>query len=348
MPRSRFPASAPSRGAAGAAAGLASRAHGRARARAREGAPAPATVRAVARARLEQVMEKVAPLLVVVDDDPALILAGEEVHDFRVAVRRLRSWLRACEPLLAGDMPRPLRAGLRKLARRAGRARDAQVQWQWLSALPVPHTAGAGRAAAWFAARRAADFAAEYERLKEQVAARWPALGAALGEALREHPAPVDGPAALTAHLGATIAHHATAAQRALESIEHSTQVRVIHRARIQVKRLRYVVEAVGAPDPPAPAVRAALKILRRLQDLLGEVHDAHVLTARVDEFLGQPRRRRTARPALRDLRALRAALRRAELAAFRASLDQLATPQTAGMWTAIGALATRLAAGIA
>ncbi|MHB1312309.1 MAG: CHAD domain-containing protein [Gemmatimonadaceae bacterium] len=317
-----------------------------ARARAREGAPA--TVRAVARARLEQVLEKVAPLLVEVDDDPARILAGEEVHDFRVAVRRLRSWLRACEPLLASDVPRPLRNGLRKLARRAGRARDAQVQWQWLSALPVPHTAGAGRAASWFAARRAADFAAEYERLKQLVAARWPALGSALGEALHEHPGPADGPAALTAHLVAIIAHHAATAQRALDRIEHSTQVREIHRARIQVKRLRYVVEAVGAPAPPAPGTRVALRSLRRLQDSLGEVHDAHVLTARVDEFLRQPRRRGTPRPAVRDLRALRAALRRAELAAFRASLDQLAAPQTSGMWTAVGALATRLAAGIA
>jgi CHAD domain-containing protein len=282
---------------------------------------------------------------VVVDGDPARILAGEDVHDFRVAVRRLRSWLRACEPLLADDVPRSLRNGLRKLARRAGRARDAQVQWQWLSALPVPHTAGAGRAATWFAARRAADFAGEYEQLKQLVGSRWPDLSAALTEALLERAAPANTPAALTAHLGAVIAHHATAAQRALDRIEHSTQVREIHRARIQVKRLRYVVEAVGAP---APAILAALKTLRRLQDLLGEVHDAHVLTARVDEFIAQPRRRGTPRPALRDLRALRAALRRAELAAFRASLDQLTAPQTSAMWSAAGALATELAAGIA
>ena len=337
MPRSRFPASAPS-----------GRAPSRAQARARARDGPPATVRSVARARLEQVLEKVAPLVVVVDDDPARILAGEDVHDFRVAVRRLRSWLRACQPLLADDVPRSLRNGLRKLARRAGNARDAQVQWQWLSALPVPHTAGAGRAATWFAARRAADFAEDYQRLKELVGSRWPDLATALGEALLERSASADTPAALTTHLGAVIGHHSAAAQRALDRIEHSTQVREIHRARIQVKRLRYVVEAVGAPAPPAPPVQAALKTLRRLQDLLGEVHDAHVLAARVDEFLGQPRRRGTPRPALRDLRALRAALRRAELAAFRASLDQLAAPQTTAMWTAAGALATQLAAAVA
>jgi len=306
------------------------------------------TARAVARARLERVLEKVAPLLVVVDDDPARILAGEEVHDFRVAVRRLRSWLRACEPLLADDVPRALRNGLRKLARRAGRARDAQVQWQWLSALPVPHTAGAGRAAAWFAATRAADFAREYAQLQQLIAARWPALTTSLGEALREHAAPSDTPATLTTHLGAVIAHHAVAAERALDRIEHATQEREIHRARIQVKRLRYVVEAVGAPAATAPGTRATLLNLRRLQDALGEVHDAHVLTALVNEVLARPRKRGTARPALRDLRALRAALRRAELSAFRMSLDLLATPQTSAMWTAVDALATRLAAGIA
>jgi len=283
-----------------------------------------------------------------VDDDPARLLAGEEVHGFRVAVRRLRSWLRACEPLIADDVPRSLRTGLRKLARRAGRARDAQVQWQWLSALPVPHTAGAGRAAAWFAATRAADFASEYARLQELIAARWPDLATALGSALHEHAGPADSPATLTTHLGAVIAHHAATAQRALDRIEHSTQVQEIHRARIQVKRLRYVVEAVGAPAPPAPAVQVALKTLRRLQDALGEVHDAHVLTARVDLILRAPRRRGTPRPALRDFRALRAALRRAGLAAFRMSLDLLATPQASAMWTATAALATQLSDGIA
>jgi hypothetical protein len=62
----------------------------------------------------------------------------------------------------------------------------------------------------------------------------------------------------------------------------------------------------------------------------------------------GRPRRRATARPALRDLRALHAASRRAELAAFRASLDQRAAPLTTAMWTAIDALATRLTTRVA
>ncbi len=305
----------------------------------------PAPARWEAGARLEQVLEKVAPLLVVVDADPARALASEDVHDFRVALRRLRSWLRACAPLLGDDVPRPLRAALRKLALRAGRARDAQVQWQWLSALPAPSTAGAGRAAAWFAARRAADFALEYERLRRVVAAKWPALASTLGAALRDHPSR-DREAAVTlrAHLGRVIAHHATAALRALDRVEHCTQVRQIHRARIQVKRLRYVVEAVPAPSPP---VVAALKRLRRFQDSLGAIHDAHVLVARVGQTLGERRKRGTPRPALRDLRALRAALRRAELAAFRTSLDQLVAPHTSALWTAVGALARRLGADI-
>jgi CHAD domain-containing protein len=325
MPRDRSPVSAPERAAP---------------------RPVPATVRTVARARLEQVLEKVAPLLVVVDDDPARALASEDVHDFRVAVRRLRSWLRACEPLLGGDVPRALRNKLRKLARRAGRARDAQVQWQWLTALPVPHTAGASRAAAWHANVRADDFGRDYAHLRELVTARWPALAAALGEALRDRATPRgEAEAALRAHLSAVITHHAVAAQRALDRVEHSTQVKEIHRARIQLKRLRYVVEAV--PEPGRQA-RAALKRLRQLQDSLGEIHDAHVLSAAVDDILGRPRRRSTARPALRDLRTLHAALRRAERAAFHALLDQRAAPLTTAMWTAIDALATRLTARIA
>jgi CHAD domain-containing protein len=312
--------------------------------------PGTATVRTVARARLEQLLEKVAPLLVVVDDNPARALISEDVHDFRVAVRRLRSWLRACKPLLGDDVPRALRNALRKLARRAGRARDAQVQWQWLRALPVPHTAGASRAAAWHATVRANDFGRDYTRLRKLVTARWPALAAALasalGEALRDRATPRgEAEVALRAHLGAVITHHAVAAQRALARVEHSTQVKEIHRARIQLKRLRYAVEAV--PEPGRPA-RTALKRLRQLQDSLGEIHDAHVLSAAVDDILGRPPRRGTARPALRDLRGLHAALRRAERAAFRGSLDQLAAPLTTAMWTTVDALATRLTARIA
>lgn len=47
------------------------------------------------------------------------------------------------------------------------------------------------------------------------------------------------------------------------------------HRARIAAKRLRYILEPTAAG---AAEARKAVRALKRLQDLLGELHDAHVL----------------------------------------------------------------------
>ena len=289
-------------------------------------------------------MEKAAPLAVPASADPASTIGNEEVHDFRVAVRRLRSWIRAASDLLEGDLPRRDRAALRRLARRAGAARDAQVEWQWLTAPGEPFSAPAARAAQWLADQRLADYVAERNRLQGRVGDRWPVLASALAGALASARDAGGPPESLGAHLSSVLAHHLASAHAALERIEHRTQVALIHRARIKVKRLRYLVEAV---DAQTPAGERALRVLRVLQDTLGELHDAHVITLQLEPLL-MPRRRGRApagRPALRDLRALRAAVRRRELAAFRGALDLLGSRAATAAWRVLDRLPARLAA---
>lgn len=289
-------------------------------------------------------MEKAAPLAVPAITDPASTIGNEEVHDFRVAIRRLRSWMRAVGDLLNDDFPRRDRAALRRLARRAGAARDAQVEWQWLTTPGEPFSAPAARAAQWLAGQRLAVYAVERERLQERVADRWPALAAALAGALASVRDAGGPPESLGAHLSSVLAHHLASAHAALERIEHRTQVTLIHRARIKVKRLRYLVEAV---DAQTPAGERALRVLRVLQDTLGELHDAHVITVQLEPLL-LPRRRGRApagRPALRDLRALRAAVRRRELAAFRGAMDLLGSRAATAAWRVLDRLPARLAA---
>jgi CHAD domain-containing protein len=306
--------------------------------------PARAAARAVARQRLERAMEKASPLAVPASTDAAATIGNEEVHDFRVALRRLRSWIRAASDLLHDDLPRQDRMALRRLARRAGAARDAQVEWQWLTSPAEPFSAPAARAAHWLADQRLATYAGERERIQERVAERWPALAAALAAALASADDAGGPPESLGAHLSSVLAHHLASAHAALERIEHRTQVALIHRARIKVKRLRYLVEAV---DAQTPAGERALRLLRVLQDTLGELHDAHVITTQLEPLL-VPRRRGRApagRPALRDIRALRAAVRRRELAAFRAALDLLASRAATAAWRVLDRLPARLAA---
>jgi CHAD domain-containing protein len=306
--------------------------------------PARTAARVVARQRLERTMEKAAPLAVPDHSDPAATIANEEVHDFRVAIRRLRSWLRAVGDLVRDDLPRRDRSALRRIARRAGAARDAQVEWQWLTAPGEPFSAPAARAAQWLAGQRRTVYAAERERLERRVGEQWPALAATLAEALASVRDAGGPPETLGAHLSSVLAHHLASAHAALERIEHRTQVAIIHRARIKVKRLRYLVEAV---DAQTPAGERALRVLRVLQDTLGELHDAHVITLQLEPLLVPRRGKRTStgRPALRDLRALRAAVRRRELAAFRAALDLLGSRAATAAWRVLDRLPARLAA---
>lgn len=286
-----------------------------------------------------------------VDTDPAATIGNEEVHDFRVAVRRLRSWLRASGPLLRGDVPRDARAALRRLARRAGAARDAQVQWTWLTTLSEHIGAPATRAAQWLATERATSYATERERLQRKATERWPQLATTLAAALA--PRLADGPTAtegtLALYLAPALSHDLELARRALDRIEHPSQVAVIHRARIKVKRLRYLLETV---EHRSLHRARALGQLRLLQDALGELHDAHVMSTMVAPLLAPRRnagraagRPAVRRPALRDLRALRAALRRRELAAFRRSLDLAGSLELERAWQYIASLAMLLGA---
>ena len=56
----------------------------------------------------------------------------EALHDFRVALRRLRSWERAFRPYIRDDVSKRLRQRLRNLARDTGASRDLEVHLVWL------------------------------------------------------------------------------------------------------------------------------------------------------------------------------------------------------------------------
>src|SRR5438034_4318112 len=58
----------------------------------------------------------------------------EALHDFRVAVRRLRSWLRAFKGPLRGSVSGRHRDTLRAVARATNAGRDAEVHVEWLRA----------------------------------------------------------------------------------------------------------------------------------------------------------------------------------------------------------------------
>ena len=71
-------------------------------------------------------------------------------------------------------------------------------------------------------------------------------------------------------------------------AVQDPDAVEELHDMRIAAKRLRYVLE-MTAPTFGPPAERAA-KAAKKLQDVLGEVHDCDEFVPRVDEHIARLR----------------------------------------------------------
>ncbi len=217
-------------------------------------------------------------------DDPA---DHEALHDFRVALRRLRSLLRAFrspdDPLL----PRRLRRRLRRLAQATGEGRDLEVQIEWVrSQLPevVPRHRHGVR---WLLSRMEERQRIANQRFLAVVARRFDPLQdrirSALIDAGPDRPgAPAETPAA-GARMGRVVRRWTAVLDSQIGSIRSITDDRQAHAARIAVKRLRYLLEPFEAE---LPAIHPVIARLKQLQDLLGDLHDAHrIAIALFEEF---------------------------------------------------------------
>jgi CHAD domain-containing protein len=207
-------------------------------------------------------------------------LDPEDVHQARVAVRRLRSDLRTFRDLLEPSWATPLRDDLRRLGRDLGAVRDAEVLSDRLRGrepLLAPedarsldrllarldHTRDRAREKL-VASMREPGYVALLDALVE--AARAPAILAGVADA----PAPV----ALRPLLAAPWTH----LTESIDRLGQEPTDEALHAARIRAKRVRYAAEA-AAPVFDARAtefVRAAAE----LQDVLGEHQDAVVARA--------------------------------------------------------------------
>lgn len=205
---------------------------------------------------------------------------SEALHDFRVAIRRLRSTVRAYPRELEGSVSRKAARRLRRIARATGASRDAEVQLEWLEkqrpSLYSRHRPGA----AWLLDRLRRDkidadavlgheVTADFDRLHAMLRASLPELRRTVrvGEPAAERPfAPVvaERVRAATSELGALLA-----------SVTSPLHIDEAHESRIAAKRVRYLIE------PFADRIdggSGTLKRLKKLQDILGEMHDLDVL----------------------------------------------------------------------
>lgn len=198
----------------------------------------------------------------------------EALHDLRVALRRLRSTLRAHRPYLEHRISRGLRRRWRALARATNDARDTEVQLDWLSR--VQHATPAERAACqWWRARLERARTAAYDETRAIVAARFGKLDQRLRGALATDAPPArDSDVTFARAVGERAIEYAAALADDLASIDSADDYAAIHAARVDGKRLRYLLEPLAKESP---AVARLVGTLKRLQDRFGAVCDAHV-----------------------------------------------------------------------
>ncbi len=205
-------------------------------------------------------------------------------------MRRLRSSLRTFEAVLDRSWARALRETLRGLSDDLSAARDADVTVERVRAalddIDPADRARAGEILAIFDQRRSDAYArvaatrrsTEYADVTRALhgAAEPPVLAARAAEPAAELIAPV------------------------LENVYKRLRARVrrcgsepsddaLHAVRVAAKHLRYALEAL-APVGGSSARRDALRVAR-LQEVLGEEHDAAAVSLRLREFCADPNR---------------------------------------------------------
>ncbi|MFN2376809.1 MAG: CHAD domain-containing protein [Candidatus Binatia bacterium] len=207
---------------------------------------------------------------------------SEALHDLRVALRRTRSLLRAYRPWLGRAAGRKLRRRLDKLAAATNVGRDAEVQLAWLESRRESLRRGERSGLNWLVRRRRAARREGYDSARRHGREEFDQLAARLGERLRE--GSKNSPP-LREALAPLVRDHAADLEAALSAIGSADDQTAVHAARIRAKRLRYLVEPLKGESTQA---RNVVRMLKGLQDLLGDLHDMHVLAVQLSADLDE------------------------------------------------------------
>ena len=230
--------------------------------------PAAYSVRVIATSRLEEARAGY-----------ERYLAGEKdgLHELRVALRRLRSWLRAFEPEVQDTLRKKTRRRLSAVAKATNGARDVEVAAQWIASQHgVSRRGVAGRD--HVLARLAAERRGTSRTIRVGLARDLPGLLDDLARQTEPHARHEQGGAEMTSAYHAALRTHATRLVQALARVKSREDVAAAHRARIAAKRLRYLLEC-GDENPRVAAVATGVEAL---QDTLGIVHDTRAIAERL------------------------------------------------------------------
>jgi len=218
---------------------------------------------------LQYWMERVLKELDAVRESPD----PDAVHDLRVAIRRCRSVAAVMEEVDSDPSWRDMRKLARKLFRQLGELRDTQVLEDWTKNLGPESDAVRERLLSSFLAQEKELQVSALKAVDKFDQKAWKKFERKLHH--RSRLVPCDGLAAECLAL-----ERLDAAKELHARAMRAEKPEAWHELRIGVKRFRYTVESL------LPARYAQWgDQLKRVQDLLGEVHDLDVLAAKIGEI---------------------------------------------------------------
>ena len=204
----------------------------------------------------------------------------EELHQMRVAVRRMRAMLKAARPLLGQAWADDLRTELGWLGRALGPVRDADVLIERLRGRAVAFNDTSREAVETLIEALVADRqTARAEMLAVLGSRRYTALLRRLATAV-SRPLPTPRGRVTAPPLVELVATEYRRLSKAVRAAGEDPSDEVLHALRIRGKRLRYTSE-LAATSGHKP-VRKLVESTVALQDVLGEHQDACVAQHRV------------------------------------------------------------------
>jgi CHAD domain-containing protein len=217
----------------------------------------------------------------------------EELHDMRVATRRLRAAFDVFAPAFLPKVLKKHLKGLRQTGRALGKVRDLDVfldkarrYQETLSAEQRPDLEPLLKA--WEDCRETARQelvaylqSSRYQACKEKFYAFVSTPGAGVPPYLAERPVPY-----LVREAAPALIYARLAGVRAFDVILHQATLEQFHALRIEFKKLRYTLEYFR--EVLGEDVTVVINEIKKLQDHLGDLNDAHVACGILRDFLAQ------------------------------------------------------------
>ena len=209
------------------------------------------------------------------------------LHDFRVALWRLQTHLDTYKKYLGRRRANKMRRSLRKLVSATSTSRYFEVQREWIEQqmsdgrVSQIQREGLELILAEFYGNSQSDTnRSELEPIKS----RFATIGDKFTEPRWSVPKSPDPNAGIVAVTRVALREHTAKLRNRLRRIESVDSVRTTHRARLALKRLRYILEPLAKIIPDASDLFGEIKAM---QDTLGSLRDLQILHMQISLAAG-------------------------------------------------------------